>query len=99
MAAGRHLEYLCPRNSCRSWQVHTHQGLIYEGLCQISALQNHFQMKPLNKAPTKLCWATMGVEIDSSLKFDHHLNNIVTRAYQRINLLFRGYVTKDVVFF
>ena len=40
----------------------------------------------------------LGVEIDSSLKFDHHLNNIVTRAYQRINLLFRGFVTKDAVF-
>jgi hypothetical protein len=40
----------------------------------------------------------LGVEIDSSLKFDHHLNNIVTRAYQRINLLFRGFVTKDALF-
>ena len=68
MDAGRHLEYLCPRNSCRSWQVHTHQGLIYEGLCQISALQNHFQTKPLNKAPTKLCWATILYLYDFELK-------------------------------
>ena len=58
MAAGRHLEYLCPRNRCRSWQVQSHYGLSYEGLCQISALQNHFQTKPLTRALTALCWAT-----------------------------------------
>ena len=58
MAAGRHLEYLCPRNRCRSWQVQAHYGLSYEGLCQISALQNHFQTKPLTRALTALCWAT-----------------------------------------
>ena len=47
MAAGRHLEYLCPRNSCRSWQVNTHYGPPYAALCQISALQNDFQTEPL----------------------------------------------------
>ena len=62
MAAGRHLEYLCPRNRCRSWQVQAHYGLSYEGLCQILALQNHFQTKPLTRALTALCWATIIME-------------------------------------
>ena len=56
MAAGRHLEYLCPRNSYRSWQVHTHYGPPYVALCQISALQNHFQTEPLKYVH---CWATI----------------------------------------
>ena len=64
MAAGRHLEYLCPRNSYRSWQVHTHYGPPYVALCQISALQNHFQTEPLKYVH---CWATTncGEELNS----------------------------------
>ena len=38
------------------------------------------------------------VEIDSKLNFDLHLGKVITRAYQRINLIFRGFVTKDPVF-
>ena len=41
----------------------------------------------------------LGVEIDSKLNFDLHLGKVNTRAYQRINLIFRGFVTKDPVFF
>ena len=40
----------------------------------------------------------LGVEIDSKLNFDLHLGKVITRAYQRINLIFRGFVTKDPVF-
>ena len=40
----------------------------------------------------------LGVEIDSKLNFDLHLGKVITRAYQRINLIFRGFVTKDPIF-
>ena len=56
MAAGRHLEYLCLRNSYRSWQVYIHYRPPYVALCQISALQNHFQTEPLKYVH---CWATI----------------------------------------
>ena len=49
--------YLCPRNSYRSWRVHTHYGPPYVALCLISALQNHFQTEPLKYVH---CWATIG---------------------------------------
>ena len=37
MAAGRHLEYLCSRNSYISWQVYIHYRPLYVVLCQISS--------------------------------------------------------------
>ena len=41
----------------------------------------------------------LGAEIDSKLNFDLHLGKVITRAYnQRINLIFRVFVTKDPVF-
>ena len=40
----------------------------------------------------------LGVDIDSCLKFDHHISRIIARAYQRINLMFRGFVTRDPTF-
>ena len=36
MAAGRHFEYICPRNSYKFWQVLIRCGPPYVALCQIS---------------------------------------------------------------
>ena len=71
MAAGRHLEYLCPRNRYRSWQVNTHYGPLYVALCQISALQNHFQMEPLKYVH---CRAT--IIFDSDMSFSEQINSV-----------------------
>ena len=48
------------------------------------------------KAPTII--NDLSVDIDSCLKFDHHISRIITKAYQRINLMFRGFITRDSVF-
>ena len=37
----------------------------------------------------------LGVEVDDRLKFDHHMQNIIKKAYQRIGVLFRGFVSRD----
>ena len=33
----------------------------------------------------------LGVDVDSSLKYDGHINRIVAKAYSRIGILFRGF--------
>ena len=40
----------------------------------------------------------LGVTIDSHLKFDAHIDNIVGRAYGRIGALFRGFATRSIPF-
>jgi hypothetical protein len=37
----------------------------------------------------------LGVEVDDCLRFDHHIQNIIKKAYQRLGVLFRGFVSKD----
>ena len=38
----------------------------------------------------------LGVDIDSNLKFDVHINNIIGRAYSRIGILFKGFSTRNI---
>ena len=38
----------------------------------------------------------LGIEIDSSLKYDAHINKIVAKAYSRIGVLFNGFTTRSV---
>ena len=38
----------------------------------------------------------LGVIVDSLLSFDGHIDSIVKRAYIRIGILFKGFVTRDV---
>jgi len=35
-----------------------------------------------------------GIEIDSSLKYDAHINKIVGKAYSRIGVLFKAFTTR-----
>ena len=35
----------------------------------------------------------LGVEVDNLLTFDNHIDNIISRAYQRIAILFKGFVS------
>jgi len=41
----------------------------------------------------------LGVDVDSSLKFDGHINRIVAKAYSRIGIVFRGFFSRDIAFF
>lgn len=41
----------------------------------------------------------LGVDVDSSLKFDGHINRIVAKAYSRIGILFRGFFNRDIAFY
>ena len=38
----------------------------------------------------------LGVIIDSELLFDKHVDSVVKKAYMRIGILFRSFVTRDV---
>ena len=38
----------------------------------------------------------LGVEIDSVLHFDKHIDRVVAKAYTRIGLLFRGFVSRNL---
>ena len=37
----------------------------------------------------------LGVEVDNLLKFDYPIENIVSRAYQRLAILFKGFISRD----
>ena len=38
----------------------------------------------------------LGILVDAKLKFDIHVNNIVSRAHQRANCIFRCFLSRDV---
>jgi hypothetical protein len=46
--------------------------------------------------PQQSSYADLGVTITSDLSFETHIANIVARARQRINILFRGFVTRNL---
>ena len=41
----------------------------------------------------------LGIEIDSSLKYDAHINKIVGKAYSRVGVLSKGFTTRSVPVF
>jgi hypothetical protein len=49
-----------------------------------SPLRSAFELKDL------------GVNIDSDLSFDRHISNLIGKAYSRIGLLFRGFVSRNL---
>lgn len=38
----------------------------------------------------------LGVEIDSTLNYDLHINKIIGKAYSRVGILFKGFASRDV---
>jgi hypothetical protein len=38
----------------------------------------------------------LGVDINSSLKYDMHINKIIGKAYSRVGVLFKGFASRDV---
>ena len=38
----------------------------------------------------------LGVIVDSGLTFDVHINNVVSKAYARTAMLFRGFSTRNI---
>jgi hypothetical protein len=46
--------------------------------------------------PCQNSYVDLGVTIDSKLSFEAHINNIVSKARQRITILFRGFVTRNL---
>ena len=37
----------------------------------------------------------LGVEVDNHPTFDNHIDNIISRAYQRLAILFKGFVSRN----
>ena len=38
----------------------------------------------------------LGVEIDSSLKYDAHINKIIGKAYSGVGVLLKGFATRHI---
>lgn len=38
----------------------------------------------------------LGIEIENFLRFDVHISNVIKRAYQRLAILFKGFVSRDI---
>ena len=49
-----------------------------------------------NKLATVTTINDLGVKIDSRLKFNNHINDIVNRAHQRANLILRSFLSRDI---
>jgi len=57
------------------------------------------QYEYTNTAISSVCSVCdAGVDVDSSLKFDSHINRIVAKAHSRIGILFRGFFSRDIAF-
>ena len=37
----------------------------------------------------------LGVEVDNLLTFGNHIDDIISRSYQRIAILFKGFISSD----
>jgi len=67
----------------RRWQMHIgktnhHYSYLFNG-CQIN---------------DACVVSDLGIEIDSSLKYDAHINKIVRKAYSRNGVLFKGFTNR-----
>ena len=38
----------------------------------------------------------LGIEVDFALKYDLHINSIVSKAYSRIGVLFKGFASRNI---
>jgi hypothetical protein len=47
------------------------------------------------KLPSDNCVNDLGVLIDNKLRYKEHIGNICSKAYSRIALLFRGFISRD----
>ena len=54
--------------------------------------QYHIEKSAI-EGPTHL--ADLGVEMDQLLKYNFHIDNIISKAYQRIAVLFKGFTSRD----
>jgi len=63
--------------------------------CETSAA-DMFDVQLVTDDVSTVC--DLGVDVDSSLKFDGHINRIVAKAYSRIGILFRGFFSRDIAF-
>jgi hypothetical protein len=46
--------------------------------------------------PRQNSYVDLGVTIDSKLSFEKHISNLVSKARQRVSILFRGFVTRNL---
>ena len=61
-------------------------------LCRSNYFINNVQIS------SKDVVADLGVQVDSGLSYRIHISNIVARATQRVGILFRGFLTRDLDF-
>ena len=77
------------------WQLPINQ--VKCNVLHIANQQDARQQYTLNGHAIKYLNSTrdLGIEVDSSLKFSSHVDNVVTKAYQRLGILFRGFSTRN----
>ena len=45
------------------------------------------------------CVKDLGIDMDSNLKFDHHISRVVSKARSRVSCMFRGFVSRNPILF
>jgi len=83
----------------RLWQLN-----ISVKKCNISTIGNapnlgYSYMLNNNLLPNVSVAKDLGILVDSKLKFDVHINSIITRAHQRAGCIFRCFLSRDVDWF
>ena len=86
-------------NHIQTWATLWQIGISYSK-CNIIQLGLHPSHTDFSISDNKLATVTtindLGVKIDSKLKFNNHINDIVNRAHQRANLILRSFLSRDI---
>ena len=83
------IEWQLPINACKCNVPHLKPDL---SLPKAQYTINGLRVVPLSRV------RDLGINIDDRLSFGSHIDDIITKAYQRIAVLFRGFCTKTRTF-
>ena len=77
---------------CCDWQLSVNVGKCH--VLHIGKSNHHYHYFFNGCQINDACIVSdLGIDIDSSLKYDAHMNKIVGKAYSRVGVLFKGYTT------
>ena len=81
---------------CSDWQLQINTSKCH--VLHLGKNNNNYYSYYLNGFKVGVADAVtdLGVNIDRTLKYDKHINNIVGRAYSRVGILFKGFASRSV---
>jgi hypothetical protein len=82
-----------------TWSVDWQMGINLAKCCVLhlgkNAAENDYYINGV-KVKCEDSVRDLGVLMDSNLRLNEHINNVCTRAHNRVSLLFRGFISRDV---